>query len=157
MADKNGNKNCLEEQQCPECGQAEHMLVTAISTFTILDDGDSDHNSVEYGDNETAQCRDCGCTKTVGDFRAAYRKAHPCAEGPVVVELSSKAFGQERFDYDGLPEALEGVERLFFKCQEQVKEDAVPRRVSILINPPGRDPATGWDVEDLMGKGGSGG
>lgn len=74
--DKNKNENCLEGMQCPQCGQAKRVLITAISTFTMTDDGSEEHDSVEYGDGENARCPDCGCTTNVGGFREAYDMVH---------------------------------------------------------------------------------
>ena len=74
--DANGNNNNLAGLQCPQCGQAVRVRVTAESVFHLYDDGTEKHEDLEYDGNAAMICLDCSYSGTSDDFYNAYKKAH---------------------------------------------------------------------------------
>lgn len=51
----------------------------------------------------------------------------------ITVWLESEDFGAEHFKYDSLPEALEGIGRLYAACHEAYTADHIERQITLCI------------------------
>jgi hypothetical protein len=77
MSDANGNENCLEGLECPECGEHDKLLVVAHVQIELYDSGTGDiEGGVEYDDEAPTGCGSCEFQAQLKDFREAYEKKH---------------------------------------------------------------------------------
>jgi hypothetical protein len=63
------NQNCLLDIGCPNCGGRSRFRIEARTMFTMTDNGEDDHADLEWGDEASAICEDCGHAGTVGSLR----------------------------------------------------------------------------------------
>lgn len=75
------NINCLEGLACPKCGQDDELLVVAKMWVSLRDDGtdpfaDSTKmcGDVEYDNDSSAQCPECGFHGELRDFMVVKKK-----------------------------------------------------------------------------------
>jgi hypothetical protein len=62
------NSNCLENIQCPACGN-EHCFRLAAKTIAIVtDDGVEDYGDMEWDNDSYAECPQCLRHGTLKDF-----------------------------------------------------------------------------------------
>jgi hypothetical protein len=65
------NINCLENIQCPACGNEESFRIAATAVFTVTDDGTDDYTDVQWADDSYAECAECHRQGTLKDFRVS--------------------------------------------------------------------------------------
>lgn len=58
--DRNGNHNCLEGLECPECGNHDRLKIFCLTAVFMEDMGSGDHEDLEYDDKSHCDCPDCG-------------------------------------------------------------------------------------------------
>jgi DNA-directed RNA polymerase subunit RPC12/RpoP len=62
------NENALEDMACPGCGSRGRFAI-AVTTTAIFDDlGSDDVGDLEYENDSSCTCRECGHAGTVADF-----------------------------------------------------------------------------------------
>ena len=62
------NVGCLLDTACPKCGSRGRFDISASVTFLMGDDGEDGHGDIEWGDDSSCSCRECGHGGTVADF-----------------------------------------------------------------------------------------
>lgn len=68
----NPNENCLQGFECPECGSYGPFRIgaTVSGETLVMDDGtEGVEGDVEWSDDSTCRCTDCGHSSTVRNFR----------------------------------------------------------------------------------------
>ena len=53
------NTNCLEDIQCPKCGNEDNFKVEGTSLFEVSDDGTGWHGDVHWDDDSLMICVQC--------------------------------------------------------------------------------------------------
>jgi hypothetical protein len=66
--DHNGNENCLQGIECPECGQFEDFHVKVETFMSMQDSGSGEHEDVEWDESSEIRCDGCGHCATVAEF-----------------------------------------------------------------------------------------
>jgi hypothetical protein len=64
------NTNCLEGVACPKCKYEDRFLIVGTSTFTVTDAGTENHSDIEWDDDSSCTCPECGFSGKLGEFRA---------------------------------------------------------------------------------------
>lgn len=67
--DHNGNGNCIEGLECPECGASEEFYIKVETFMSMRDEGSGDHEDVEWDDESEIRCQDCGHCGNVSEFK----------------------------------------------------------------------------------------
>lgn len=67
--DKNGNSNCLEGYECPNCGWNDQLNIWVTTKIEMFDRGSGDHEDLDYDDNSHAECPNCGHGGALSLFR----------------------------------------------------------------------------------------
>jgi hypothetical protein len=122
--DANGNENCLNELQCPACGNAgeKHAIyISAMAEFTLEDDGTDPASGPDWDDTAPMSCG-CGYKGTHADWYAAYEKAHGNAED----EFKLCPYHQDGLGWDTCSEDYEGeceVEKAREAAHEEDADD----------------------------------
>lgn len=62
------NSNALVGFMCPQCGQREHVEITAEATIVLTDNGVTETTDPEWHDYSTAKCPDCELVNVVTVF-----------------------------------------------------------------------------------------
>jgi len=70
------NSNCLENIQCPHCGNASRFKIVALVTADVCDDGAEFHGDAEWDDNSPITCPECDRSGKVADFRCRTYNVH---------------------------------------------------------------------------------
>jgi hypothetical protein len=71
------NTNCLENIQCPRCGNEDSFRIAATTIATVCDDGVEDYSEMEWDDDSYIDCTKCCHHRTLKEFTIA---APPSAE-----------------------------------------------------------------------------
>ena len=71
------NTNCLEDIQCPACGNEESFRIAATTIVTVTDDGTDDPGDMEWDDESYAECAGCFRHGTLKDFEVTDRDRIP--------------------------------------------------------------------------------
>ena len=66
------NENCLRGIRCPRCGNEDRLFIAATVLADVTDDGAdiARHTDMEWNDDSSARCPDCGEAGVLGGFRA---------------------------------------------------------------------------------------
>jgi hypothetical protein len=67
------NTNCLENIECPDCGNHSRFTITAIVAADVSDDGAEFHGDAEWDDNSPITCPNCDRTGKLRDFKTKPR------------------------------------------------------------------------------------
>ena len=59
MPDRNGNENCLENYQCPNCGNHETLRIQCVTMVKMTDMGSEEHEDLEWDENSYMECPQC--------------------------------------------------------------------------------------------------
>jgi hypothetical protein len=65
------NSNCLENIQCPACGNEDSFRIAGTAIFTVTDDGTEDHGDIEWNGDSYAECTQCCRHGTLKEFETA--------------------------------------------------------------------------------------
>ena len=71
MADRNGNENCLEGYECPNCGQFKRFKIYVETLMEMEDMGSGEHEGVEWDDDSHILCPECGHGGKAATFHIA--------------------------------------------------------------------------------------
>jgi len=63
------NTNCLEGIRCPECGQTDRFEIVGTAVFDVTDDGTDNFHNVEWDNESSTCCPDCGHRGKLDEFR----------------------------------------------------------------------------------------
>jgi hypothetical protein len=63
------NDNCLENIQCPACGNEESFRIAATTIATVSDHGVEDYGDMLWNDDSYAECNGCQRHGTLKDFK----------------------------------------------------------------------------------------
>ena len=68
---QSSNKNCLEGMCCPNpaCRNEGPFTIRAEANFTVTDDGTDEYDSVDWYEDSTCICIECGHAAEVKEFR----------------------------------------------------------------------------------------
>jgi hypothetical protein len=91
------NSNCLEGMQCPKCESFEPFYITALSVFTMYDDGTDEHSDVLWENDAFCSCGSCEFNGRVSDFKEKEKKPEPQESGRMV----GASRGSHESDIDG--------------------------------------------------------
>jgi hypothetical protein len=64
------NDNCLEGLRCPRCGQEDQLLITAMITCVVTDDGSEPVGDHYWDDDSVTRCPGCGYQGTLEAFQS---------------------------------------------------------------------------------------
>jgi hypothetical protein len=72
--DANGNCNNLKGMQCPEkeCESFNGFDIAVRTTIEMYDNGSGHHEDLEFDNDATATCQECGLEGTVQTFKDGY-------------------------------------------------------------------------------------
>jgi hypothetical protein len=62
------NTNCLENIQCPHCGNTSRFRIVSLVSADVSDDGAEFHGDAEWDGNSPITCPECDHTGTVRQF-----------------------------------------------------------------------------------------
>ena len=71
-----GNANCLENIQCPECGNESRFKIVAMVVADVSDDGAEFHGDAEWDHDCPISCPACEHAGTVREFRYRTYNVH---------------------------------------------------------------------------------
>jgi hypothetical protein len=86
--EKESNDNCLQGLRCPKCRSTGPYEIAAETMAVMYDSGCDETTDIQWEDNSSCRCKECGFAGTVLDFE------EPGDEGPertFVVELCRTA------------------------------------------------------------------
>lgn len=63
------NTNCLAGMQCPNCQSFEPFRISVTTLCLLYDEGTETAGDIDWDDNSSCQCTDCGHSRTVADFK----------------------------------------------------------------------------------------
>jgi hypothetical protein len=87
------NTNCLENIQCPACGNEESFRIAATTIVTVTDDGTEDHGDMEWDDDSYAECAKCHRHGTLKDFEVTTQPLSECeADSPSAADPAKKPY-----------------------------------------------------------------
>jgi hypothetical protein len=96
------NTNCLENIQCPACGNEESFRIAATTMLTVTDDGTDDYSDTEWDNDSYIECTACHRHGSLKDFASGVSASGPAQAdtirepkppGASQVELSEDEFG----------------------------------------------------------------
>jgi hypothetical protein len=82
------NTNCLENIQCPKCGNEDSFRIAAKTIATVCDDGVEDHTEMEWDDDSYADCTKCCHHGALKDFTV--RSDLGADEGGIAMTITVK-------------------------------------------------------------------
>ena len=67
--DRNGNENCLQGLECPQCGNHKKLRICCQTFVEMTDMGSGEHEDLEYDSESWCMCPNCGHGETLGGFQ----------------------------------------------------------------------------------------